>query len=154
MSTLLQDLRYGLRMLAKNPGFTAVVVLSLALGIGANTTIFSFVNALLFRPPAVESTGRLLELWERNTKGSGLGEYMPLSYPGYVYYRDHNHAFSGLLAFDGEMRPVSWGRSATGGRPLGGSFPEAKVACSYKPSATTPLLLITQLRSRCRNTSS
>src|SRR6266516_3455496 len=115
MSTLLQDLRYGLRMLAKDLGFTAVVALSLALGIGANTTIFSFVNALLFRPPAVESTGRLLELWERNTKGSGLGEYMPLSYPGYVYYRDHNQVFSSLLAFDGEMRPVSWGRSATGG---------------------------------------
>ncbi len=115
MGALWQDLRYGMRMLAKNPGFTAVVVLSLALGIGANTTIFSFVNALLFRPPAVESTGRLLELWERNTKGSELGEYMPLSYPGYVYYRDHNQVFSGLLAFDGEMRPVSWGRSATGG---------------------------------------
>jgi len=107
MSTLLQDLRYGLRMLAKNPGFTAVVVLSLALGVGANTTIFSFVNALLFRPPGVEASGRLLELWQRNTKGSGLEEYTPLSYPGYVYYRDHNQVFSGLLAFDGEMRPVS-----------------------------------------------
>src|SRR6184192_2243820 len=94
MGILLQDLRYGARMLGKDLGFTAVVVLSLALGIGANTTIFSSVNALLFRPPAVESTGRLLELWERNTKGSGLGEYMPLSYPGYVYYRDHNHARS------------------------------------------------------------
>src|SRR6184192_118178 len=115
MGILLQDLRYGLRMLAKDLGFTAVVVLSLALGIGANTTIFSFVNALLFRPPAVESGGRLLELWQRNTKGSGLGEYMPLSYPGYIYYRDHNQVFSSLLAFDGEMRPVSWGRSATGG---------------------------------------
>src|SRR5437773_6685058 len=115
MGILIQDLRYCLRMLAKDLGFTAVVVLSLALGIGANTTIFSFVNALLFRPPAVESGGRLLELWQRNTKGSGLGEYMPLSYPGYIYYRDHNHVFSGLLAFDGEMRPVSWSRSAEGG---------------------------------------
>ena len=115
MGTLLQDLRYGLRMLAKNPGFTAVVVLSLALGVGANTTIFSFVNALLFRPPAVEASGRLLELWQRNTKGSGLEEYTPLSYPGYVYYRGHNQVFSDLLAFDGEMRPVTWSRSAEGG---------------------------------------
>src|SRR5947207_13783713 len=110
MATLLQDLKYGIRMLAKNPVFTTIAVISLALGIGVNTTIFSFVNALLFRPPAVESGGRLLELWERNTEGSGLGEYMPLSYPAHVYYRDHNHAFSGLLAFDGDMRPVSWGR--------------------------------------------
>ena len=102
-------------MLAKNPGFTAVVVLSLALGVGANTTIFSFVNALLFRPPAVEASGRLLELWQRNTKGSGLEEYTPLSYPGYVYYRGHNQVFSDLLAFDGEMRPVTWSRSAEGG---------------------------------------
>ncbi|MGA2629327.1 MAG: ABC transporter permease [Terriglobia bacterium] len=115
MSTLLQDVRYGLRMLAKNPGFTAVVVLSLALGIGANATIFSFVNALLFRPPAVEAPGRLLELWQRNTKGSGLEEYTPLSYPGYIYYRDHNQVFSALLAFDGEMRPVSWSRTTEGG---------------------------------------
>jgi len=115
MSTLFQDLRYGLRMLAKNPGFTAVAVLSLAVGIGANTTIFSFVNALLFRQPAVEAPGRLLEVWQRNTKGSGVGKYMPLSYPGYVYDRDHNQVFSSLLAFDGEMRPVSWSRSAEGG---------------------------------------
>src|SRR5205809_7569653 len=104
MGALWQDLRYGLRMLAKDLGFTAVVVLSLARGIGVNTTIFSFVNALLFRPPAVESGGRLLELWERNTKGSALGEYMPLSYTGYVYYRDHNQSFSGLLVFGVEFR--------------------------------------------------
>ena len=115
MSTLIQDLKYGLRMLAKNPGFTAVAVLSLGVGIGANTTIFSFVNALLFRPPTVEAQGRLLQLWQRNTKASGLEEYTPLSYPGYSYYRDHNQVFSNLLAFDGEMRPVSWSRTTEGG---------------------------------------
>jgi len=112
---LVQDLRFGLRMLAKNPSFTAVAVISLGLGIGANTTIFSFVNALLFRPPAVEAPGRLLQLWQRNTKASGLEEYSPLSYPGYIYYRDHNQVFSDFLAFDGEMRPVSWSRTAAGG---------------------------------------
>jgi len=115
MSTLIQDLRYGLRMLAKNPGFTAVAVLTLALGIGANTTIFSFVNALLFRPTAVEASGRLLEVWQRNPKAGGLEEYTPLSYPGYLYYREHNQVFSGFLGFDGEMRPVSWSRTAEGG---------------------------------------
>src|SRR5262245_60793274 len=59
---LWQDLRYGARMLLKKPGFTAVVVLSMALGVGANATIFSFVNELLLRPPAVERPGQLFEV--------------------------------------------------------------------------------------------
>jgi hypothetical protein len=63
MGTFLRDLRYAFRMLAKNPGATAVVVLSLALGIGADSTIFSLVNALLFRPPAVSDPGRLADIW-------------------------------------------------------------------------------------------
>lgn len=108
MGALWQDLRYGVRMLLKNPGFTAVVVLSLALGIGANTTIFSFVNALLLRPPAVEAPGRLLAVWNRNPKaGSAFERYLVLSYPDYVYYRDHQQVFSELLAFDGDSTFVS-----------------------------------------------
>jgi len=126
MATLLQDLRYGLRLLAKNPAFTLLIVFTLGLGIGVNSVIFSFVNALLFRPPAVQAPSHLLELWQRNPKAPGLEEYVPLAYPDYVYYRDHNQVFAGLLAFDGEMRPVSWSRAAEGqmaqGQLVSGNF--------------------------------
>jgi putative ABC transport system permease protein len=64
MSTLLHDLRYGLRTLAKNPGFTAVAVMALALGIGANTAVFSIVNAMLLRPFAFPHLDRIVSVWE------------------------------------------------------------------------------------------
>ena len=67
METLWHDLRQGWRMLARNPGFTAVAVLSLALGIGANTTIFSFVNGLLFRPPGVQDPAERASGPDRHT---------------------------------------------------------------------------------------
>ena len=115
MGFLLRDMRYGLRMLRKHAGVTAVVVLSLALGIGANSTIFSVVNSLLFRPPAVSEPGRLQDIWLHNRTVSDLfGGYSPLNFPDFAYYRDHNSVYSGLAAAAGDGASVIWNRDGEG----------------------------------------
>ncbi|HUI42606.1 MAG TPA: ABC transporter permease [Terriglobia bacterium] len=119
MNAFMQDVRYGLRMLLKYPGATAVVVLSLALGIGANTAIFSVVNSLLFRPPAVAEPGRLVDVWLHNVKRSGFDGYYPLNFPDFAYYRDHNSVFSGLAAAGGDGMTVVWSRDGQGEALLG-----------------------------------
>src|SRR5262245_29540206 len=96
MQTLWQDLRYGARMLWKRPGFTAVVSLTLALGIGANTAIFGVVDRLLVRLLPVNEPARLVNLIGRDEKG---GEDTSFSYPIYKDYRDQNDVFDGLLAY-------------------------------------------------------
>jgi putative ABC transport system permease protein len=100
MSTLLQDLRFALRMLAKSPGFTAVAVLTLALGIGANTAIFTLVDAMVLRPLPVANPDRLVIL---KTKGPQWGE-VRLSYPDYEDIRQQVKSFSGATICDREMR--------------------------------------------------
>lgn len=94
MSTLLQDLRYGLRLLAKNPGFTAVAVLTLALGIGANTAIFSVVNALLLRPLPYTDAHQLVEMFEDLPHIS----WCAVSYPNYLDWRQQNQVFEKMAA--------------------------------------------------------
>jgi predicted permease len=117
---LWQDLRFGARMLLKRPGAAAIVVLSMALGIGANATIFSFVNELLLRPPAVEGAEELLEVWNHHRqRGSSFFSYSGLSYPQYEYYRDHNQVFSDMLALDGDGAYISWSRKGEGENILG-----------------------------------
>ena len=112
MATLLQDLRYGFRMLWKNPGFTVVAVLSLSIGIGANTTIFSVVNGILLRPlPGISNPARLVDV--HATDAAANSSYHSFSYPDYVYYRDHSKALDGLLAYS--MAPLSL--NASGDQP-------------------------------------
>ncbi len=97
LGDLWQDLRYGLRMLRKKPGFTAVAVLALALGIGANTAIFSVVNTVLLRPLPYRDAGRLVWLWETN-QTSGIKQE-PASLPNFDDWRNQNKSFEGMAAF-------------------------------------------------------
>lgn len=92
--TLWQDVRYGARMLRKNPGFTLVAVLTLALGIGANSAIFSVVNAVLLRPLAFRDPGKLCLVTESLPSFPSLGP----SYQNYVDFRDQAKSFDGLAA--------------------------------------------------------
>jgi macrolide transport system ATP-binding/permease protein len=95
MTTLWQDLRYGLRMLRKTPGFTAIAILSLALGIGANTAIFSLVNTALLRPLPVDKPEQLVGL--NNTAGERM--FPAFSYPNYKDFESRNQVFSGMIAY-------------------------------------------------------
>jgi putative ABC transport system permease protein len=100
MEILWQDLRYGARMLARNPGFTAVAVLTLALGIGANTAIFSVVNAVLLRPFPYNDPSRVAVVWETQLQ-QGL-PYMYAAPPNYADWREQNQVFEEMAAFSPE----------------------------------------------------
>jgi putative ABC transport system permease protein len=110
-----RDVRFGLRMLAKRPTSNAAVVLALALGIGMNTAVFTFVNGILLRPPqGVGQTRKMIELWLKRPKQTGPQAYLPFSYPDYAYYRDHARSLEGLLALDGDGTEVIWNHSGSG----------------------------------------
>src|SRR5678815_1910816 len=95
IETLLQDVRYGLRMLMKKPGFTLIGVLTLGLGVGANTAIFSLVNTVLLRPLPIAQPGQVVTL---NFGSPGRGFFPLIGYPEYTDYRDRNQALAGLAA--------------------------------------------------------
>jgi putative ABC transport system permease protein len=95
ISSLIQDLRFGLRMLRKNPGFTAVAFSTLALGIGVNTAVFTAFDALALRPRPVKDPENLVAVF-RTAPGDARGRF---SYPDYIYFRDHSKSFSDLSLF-------------------------------------------------------
>ncbi|HEV8700407.1 MAG TPA: ABC transporter permease [Candidatus Polarisedimenticolia bacterium] len=106
MDTLLQDLRYGLRMLRSRPAFTVVALLALALGIGANTAMFSVVDAVLLRPLPYRDPGRLVMIWHEYAQMN-----LPkasLSVPSYLEYRDHVQGFESVAA------AANWSANLTG----------------------------------------
>jgi putative ABC transport system permease protein len=118
MPTLIQDLRQTVRKLAAQPGFTLAIVASLALGIGANSAVFSFVNAVLLKPLPVPRPERLVALYTTRPSADTPGSF---SYPDYLDYRDHNGVFSDLFGHsgvalslnDGERPVLVWGEMVT-----------------------------------------
>jgi len=105
MSTFMQDLRYAFRTLAKNPGFASIAVLTLALGIGANSAIFSVVHAVLLRPLPYPEPDRLFMLRETTLKGD-----YSVSYPNFLDWREQSHMFEGMAA----TRPDSFNLTGAG----------------------------------------
>src|SRR5258707_5575333 len=109
METFWQDLRYSLRVLLKRPGFALTVVITLALGIGANATIFTWIKAVLLADlPGIERPDELVEIWGATRNNSALS----LSYLDYQDLRDRNQVLSGLIAH--QVLPLNLGR---GGKP-------------------------------------
>ena len=115
MQTLWQNMRYGARMLWKQPGFTLVVALTLSLGVGANGVIFSLVNALLLRPLPVERPEELAAVY---TSDFSSGDFGATSYPDYVDFRDRNRVFTGLVAYQ-PPQPLSLNIDGTNERMFG-----------------------------------
>ena len=114
MQTLLQDLRYALRMLRKNPGFMVVAVLTLALGIGANTAIFTVVNAVLLRPLPYPDPDRIVQFVWRQPTGEKIEG---ASVPEFVAWREQAKALKDFTMYDLEGASSAGGAYWTGPKP-------------------------------------
>jgi putative ABC transport system permease protein len=119
MRTILKDIRYGVRSLARHPGFTAVAVITLALGIGANTAIFSVVNAVLLRPLPFDDPERIVWLWDTQPQLPTA----PTSLPEFLGWKEQNRSFEQLAAFQGGNMFLDAGDGTTD-TPVGLVTPE------------------------------
>jgi hypothetical protein len=134
MTSFWQDVRYSLRMLVKAPGYAAIAILTLALGIGANTTIFSWINSTLLNPiPGLATPSEVVSL----SLGRGADNPFPFTYPDFEAMRDGQHSFAGLtgsnptpMSLTGKGKPERvWGAVTSanyfdllGVRPILGLF--------------------------------
>ena len=115
MTTMFQDLRYALRQLRRSPGFTLVAVLTLALGIGANTTIFSVMNATILKKLSFPDPDRLVLVWQ--TYGKGPDNYSIVSAPNYWDFERQNHVFEGIALFDSAGRGYNLSTGGSNAEP-------------------------------------
>jgi macrolide transport system ATP-binding/permease protein len=126
LENTIQDLQYGLRQLRRNPGFTAVAVLTLALGIGANTAIFTLVDAVMLKSLPVANPGQLYRLGDNNNccvmiGTQNEGSFVLYSFPLYEHLRDHTPEFSQLAAFKSNLSDLSV-RSGSSTEPYKGEY--------------------------------
>jgi ABC-type antimicrobial peptide transport system permease subunit len=103
METFIKDIRYGLRSLARRPGFTALAIITLALGIGASTSIFSVVDAVLLRPLPYPHAEQIVQLREINEKGGKI----PFTEPNFIDLRSRNHTLEALAQYSGQLTTVT-----------------------------------------------
>ena len=106
VETLLKDVRYALRWMARSPGFSAVAILSLGLGVGVNTAMFSLVDSLLFRPLPVSSPDTLVDVF---TTGGDGDEYATSSYQDFLDLKSQNTVFTDMIGYSPMMAPLSLG---------------------------------------------
>ena len=104
--TLLKDIRYALRWMRRSPGFSAVAILSLGLGVGVNTAMFSLVDSLLFRPLPVTSPDTLVDVF---TTGGDGDEYATSSYQDFLDLKAQNTVFTDMMGYSPMMAPLSLG---------------------------------------------
>src|SRR6476661_4109963 len=109
MENLIQDIRYSLRQLRKRLAFTAVAVITLALGIGASTAIFSVVYGVLLRPLPYSDPGRIMAIFEVNTRGT----WSRLADPNFDDFRDQNHTFQSVAKYSANIASISGGSQPT-----------------------------------------
>src|SRR6266540_5415443 len=134
----MKDLKFAFRQLLKNPGFTAVAVLTLALGIGANTAIFSIINAVLLRPLPYPQPDRLVTLWERSAE-RGLEQGL-VSGPNFLDWREQSRAFEQMAVSPGWQGSTDFNLVLHDGT--------AKVHGSYASASLFPALGVKPLLGR------
>src|SRR4051812_18965197 len=109
METFLQDLRYAVRGLIRSPAFTLVALITLALGVGVNSAIFSVVNAILYQPLPVERPAELVDIYGRPATSTEHGTH---SYPNYLAYRAQSKTLSGVVGYSNFFAHLTLGNAS------------------------------------------